>query len=622
MLSVAKIKKSSLGYYCDLAREDYYLSGGEPPGHWFGRGAAALGLTKTVLLEDLHCIIQGYAPDGTSKLVQNAGTKDRHPGSDLTFSAPKSVSILWSQSDRARRKEIERLVLAAARDALQYLEDNAVFTRRGRGGATTEQGAGIVGALFPHETSRSQDPQLHVHCVIANLVLRNDRSWGSMLGITSRKRSEDRIRTRLPFYREKMSAGALFRASLAASLERGLGVGIRRSGNGFEIEGIPAGLIRAFSTRRQEIESELTRVNDHSAKSAEAAALRTRKRKRLVPREELFRRWHEQAKAFDLSAVYCQKPKHEAARGEKAAIEAATKRLEAERTPLTVTRAVRRFAEEAQGRGLDAAAVLAALQRAFTVPPLAPLAKRADREARAADRIVRRSAQKRSQVVGTPNLYLAEKQVGFLRGRRFTDEERRALDQITKARGAVQVLANDRRIDASDVLTAARLAWERAGYRVLLVGATRAAADGWAEKTGIHSITLGGLLRGLTTNRGLLRGYDAALRKSFQIGPLGFTSTQAFLRYAVKASGKWITLDEKTVLVLDEPRALSLQVLSDLLRRIDGAGAKLVLLDDTPQAHRREDHADAVSRLLGAKQIRAELEEVLRQQEEQRDREP
>ncbi len=40
MLAIAQVK--NVGYYDELAKEDYYLKGGEPPGQWLGCGAEAL----------------------------------------------------------------------------------------------------------------------------------------------------------------------------------------------------------------------------------------------------------------------------------------------------------------------------------------------------------------------------------------------------------------------------------------------------------------------------------------------------------------------------------------------------------------------------------------------------
>lgn len=84
----------------------------------------------------------------------------------------------------------------------------------------------------------------------------------------------------------------------------------------------------------------------------------------------------------------------------------------------------------------------------------------------------------------------------------------------------------------------------------------------------------------------------------------------------IKASGKWITFDEKTVLVLERPQAMSLRILTDLIKRVDRAGAKLVLLDERERSHQKETPREAVSRLLGAKQIHAELSQVLEKERE------
>ena len=90
MLSIGAMKSGQESYYQNLAREDYFLVGGEPPGRWLGRGAAALGLTGKIDSNELSALFRGYSPAG-KKLVQNAGKENRQPGWDLTFSAPKSV---------------------------------------------------------------------------------------------------------------------------------------------------------------------------------------------------------------------------------------------------------------------------------------------------------------------------------------------------------------------------------------------------------------------------------------------------------------------------------------------------------------------------------------------------
>src|SRR6476620_6143336 len=97
MLSIGAMAGGQCEYYLGLAREDYYLEGAEPEGKWLGEGARALNLADTVKPEELRTLFHGLAPDGRP-LVQNASSERRQPGWDLTFSAPKSVSVLWSQA--------------------------------------------------------------------------------------------------------------------------------------------------------------------------------------------------------------------------------------------------------------------------------------------------------------------------------------------------------------------------------------------------------------------------------------------------------------------------------------------------------------------------------------------
>ena len=109
MLSIGAMGKAGGGagdYYLNLAKEDYYLTGGEPPGQWRGAATAPLGLEGHVDRSSLRAILSGCHPVTGQPLVQQAGPQHR-AGWDLTFSAPKSVSVLWSQADPSIRAEIQ-----------------------------------------------------------------------------------------------------------------------------------------------------------------------------------------------------------------------------------------------------------------------------------------------------------------------------------------------------------------------------------------------------------------------------------------------------------------------------------------------------------------------------------
>src|SRR5215831_1995925 len=129
--------KQGPGYYLKMARGDYFLKGGEPPGEWFGSGCAdeRINLWGTVEGKHLRNLLGRYSPDGGTPLtqIQHHRGKEIRQGFDLTFTSSKSFSVLWSQADRSQRELLQHIHAAAVRRALTYLEENASFVRRGKG---------------------------------------------------------------------------------------------------------------------------------------------------------------------------------------------------------------------------------------------------------------------------------------------------------------------------------------------------------------------------------------------------------------------------------------------------------------------------------------------------------
>ena len=266
MLSISKpMKGCGPGdYYLKLAREDYYLEGGEPQGEWYGNGADRLGLHGEIHQEEFRNLLQGYTPDGKKELTQNAGEEDRRSGWDLTFSAPKSVSTLWAVSDQETRHKIQEIQQEAVKSSLDYLERNAGWTRRGKDGCERER-TDLIFTTFEHSTSRAQDPDLHTHVIAQNISLRDDGSTGSI--------------DSAPLYQHKMAAGALYRAELAQKLERDLGLYISRDKDSFEVLGVSRELCQEWSTRRKEILVALEERGLSGAKAASIAAFETREQR-------------------------------------------------------------------------------------------------------------------------------------------------------------------------------------------------------------------------------------------------------------------------------------------------------------------------------------------------------
>ncbi len=290
--------KAALAYYAHLRQDDYYTRDGEPPGRWVGRGAERLSLQGPVTQSEFCAALQGLDPKTGAPLVQRGGKAHAHAaGWDITFSAPKSVSVLWALSVPQERTAIEAAQRSAVTEATRYLEKEAAWSRRGKGGLIREQAAGLLTAQFDHHTSRDLDPQLHTHCFVFNLAPRKDGTWGA---IVSRE-----------LYKAQKEAGAVYRNTLANELER-LGHQVERKADSLRIGAIPKQVERVFSKRRNAIQDAAQTHGYTTAKGMELATLRTRKAKQNVRLESLFDAWRTEAKAhqFELHQAH-RKPKEE-----------------------------------------------------------------------------------------------------------------------------------------------------------------------------------------------------------------------------------------------------------------------------------------------------------------------
>jgi len=285
MLTLNKIQ--SIEYYSDLANEDYYLDGGEPNGEWAGKGAVLLGLRGAIDDAEYRNILKGRSPDGSEKLCSNDGVNHK-PGWDLTFSAPKSVSVAWARSEQDLKEKIQKAHKDGVKAALSLLEEHAAFTRRGKNGVVRENTTALVAVLFEHCTSRAQDPQLHTHCLVANAAPRTDGSWGTIV-------SRD-------LYFWQRAAGALYRAELAAKLAA-LGFQIEKDKDAFHITGISRDICAEYSKRTAVIREGLKkRGNIKSAsKAGDFISLSTREKKADINRLELYDKWHEELEVNGLT---------------------------------------------------------------------------------------------------------------------------------------------------------------------------------------------------------------------------------------------------------------------------------------------------------------------------------
>jgi conjugative relaxase-like TrwC/TraI family protein len=294
MLSIGRVGPAGAGYYTThIARgsEDYYLGAGEAPGRWYGTGAGLLGLDGQVDETGFVRVLDGCHPTTGQRLVPT--TDGRLSGLDLTFSAPKSVSLLWAlHPDPAVRAAVAEAHDRAVTDGIRYLEAEALFARRGRNGHQHVPVLGLVAAGFGHRTSRAGDPQLHTHVVVANVVADHAGRWSAP---DSRS-----------IYRHARTAGFVYQARLRHELTTTLGATFTPVRSGMaDLAGVPRTVIDSFSTRRTQITTTLNNRGLHSATAAQVATLATRPGKEHVDPVGLIQGWqhHAQEAGIDLTDV-------------------------------------------------------------------------------------------------------------------------------------------------------------------------------------------------------------------------------------------------------------------------------------------------------------------------------
>ena len=576
MLSISAMSGGQAGYYLGLAREDYYLEGGEPPGKWFGEGAERLGLVGEVEPDHLYNLFAGLAPSGEYSLVQKQqhdGKADHRPGWDLTFSAPKSVSTLWSQSEEGERLVIQKIHAKAVTDALAYLQDTASVTRRGKGGKDLEK-VGLVVAMFEHSTSRAMDPQLHTHALVMNLSIRDDYTTGTL--------------SSLDLFLSKMAAGALYRAELAKGLEEHLGLRVHRERSWFEVDGVSEDLMQTFSKRRDAIEEALSKSGLSSAEASAVAAIQTRDSKSAVSRSELFQDWRLEGARHGWSTEQTRKlfdafhPSRDIQMEILQCCQKAAGRLTKDEAFFSERDFIRYVAEEAQGRGLGASEVREGSgdflahsaqiirlgsykgEDRFTTQQMLDL----EHELLAgADTLKDNDAHELSSESAMRTLS---------RYGELSQEQLQAVWHITNETGALAVVSGMAGTGKTRMLFAAREAWESEGYNVIGGALAARAATELTSGAQIESGTIAKIL--LDIDRGGRR------------------------------------LTAKTILVIDEAGMVATPEMRRLILACQESGAKLVLIGDERQLQPIGPGAPFME--LGARFGRAELTDVRRQNED------
>jgi conjugative relaxase-like TrwC/TraI family protein len=538
----------------------YYVGEPEQVGRWCGGGAGALGLDGPVgagTAAGFAGLLDGVLPDGTlvaRPVIRHGpdGPVDvRRSGLDVAVSAPKSVSVLFGLADPSVATTVLAAHERAVDEALGYLERHAGHGLRGHQGgdqrATRVSTDGLVAAGFTHHTSRADDPQLHTHLVIANLVRGTDGRWSA---VDSRA-----------MHRQARTAGCIYQAVLRGELTKTLGVGWGPVSLGVaEIAGIPKALLKEFSTRRREIEAELDRTGTHGRKAAQRAAYVTRPAKSHTPEAPLRQRWADRA----------------AQRGHPAAetIEHVTDRSRAPALPELDRVAVELFGPDGLTRNqtsFDRRDVIQALTE--TLPAGVPVTGR-ELEAAADELLTLDEA--------VPLLQPADRDVG----RRFSTRdllatedwaisaagERTALPPIkAPARAGARLSAEQGRVvagllaspDLVDVVVGPAGSGKTA--------ALRTAADAWRDE---QVPVIGCSLAAITARR---------LESATRVPCSSIARLLTDLERTDHVTGRPAGLAPRSVVLVDEASMVGTRQLTQLLSHVQAARGKLILVGDPAQ---------------------------------------
>ncbi|HID5865826.1 TPA: MobF family relaxase, partial [Klebsiella pneumoniae] len=277
MLSFSQVKSagSAGNYYTD--KDNYYVIGSMDE-RWQGKGAEALGLEGKVDKQVFTELLQGKLPDGSDLTRIQDGVNKHRPGYDLTFSAPKSVSMLAMLGGDKRLIDAHNRAVTVALNQVESLASTRV---KRDGVSETVLTGNLIIARFNHDTSRAQDPQIHTHSVVINATQNGDK-WQTLASDTVGKTgfSETILANRIAF-------GKIYQNSLRADVESMGYKTVDAGKNGmWEMEGVP---VEWFSTRSQELRE--AAGPDASLKSRDVAALDTRKSKEAIDPAEKMVEW-------------------------------------------------------------------------------------------------------------------------------------------------------------------------------------------------------------------------------------------------------------------------------------------------------------------------------------------
>lgn len=536
------------------ARDDYYTQD-NPPASWYGKGAAALGLTEENADRLFGNLLRGKLPNG-EEIPGGQGGK-RRAGTDLTISAPKSVSIAalvyGDQRVIEAHNEAVRAALAAAEAKVQARE-----VVSGKTVAVTT--SNLIARTVLHDTSRSADPNLHTHCVIINATQTAGGGWKAL---------ENR-----ELFKAQRELDTVYKSELALRVAE-LGYQLRHTKNGFELAQVSDQQIKVFSQRTVAIDAALAarglNREEASAEMRDKTALDTRDRKVHYDRDLLVSAWRDRAAELGLEVSVPVAPLpgmiQEPHEGAREVIEFAIAHLSERQAAYEKQDFIGAAMSVAYGRA-KFSDVEAALEKALA---WGDLVQKSDGKITDRASVEREQRMLETELLGRgvmPAIASGNLSIDPM----LNERQRAAVEAALTTKNRVTGIQGLAGVGKTTLLNEFRLQAEACGYTLAGVAPSHGAVKALAE-AGIEGKTL----------------------QSWEV------------------SGS--KLDDKTILVIDESSLASTRQLADAVIRAEKAGARILVVGDTGQ-YQAVEAGKGFAQLQAAGMQTSIVDTMLRQQTE------
>lgn len=626
MLSIKILNRKDIGRaasYYSAGADDYYQKEGESIS-WQGKGADVLELKGEIDPKDLKNLLAGQVAYDTrvSRGATRNDAKERI-GIDLTFSAPKSVSLQALVAGDVRVIQAHDRAVTAT---IAIVEESALARKRVEGKAQVERSANLIVAKFRHETSRECDPQLHTHAVVMNLTQRSDGAWRAL-------KNDEIVKSVKKF-------GAVYRAELAVELQK-IGFELRHEREGsFELAHISREQLEVFSQRSKQIDESLASMGltreQANTDQIQQVVLKSRAKKKNVDREVLYKDWVERANDLGIDFL-----KREWSGKGKEFIDVQRRDFNdfttEKKACFAVKYAIRHLAER-QSVISEKDLIDIAMKHGVGSVKLKDIEFEIDSRVKDGSLIREEALYKPASEASDSSRFTKTGWVDFLSEKGF--DRKSASKKVENAIKEGGLIAIDKRYTTQTAykLEKSILTIERAGRekmtpivdletaRNVLAGTSlnpgqREAAALMATTTnqviGVQGYAGTGKSRMLDTAKALIEDHDYRVRalapygsqvKNLREMGIPANTLAAFLR------GQNHDLNSRTVLVIDEAGVVPTRLMEQTLRLAEEKGARVVLLGDTAQTKAIEA-GRPFDQLQAAGMTTARMEHIQRQRD-------